>query len=94
MAKYNRRVKVNEIGEFELIDRLTGILKRGRKADPHLLVGIGDDCSAWRVGDKILLATTDTMVAGVHFLPSAHLRDVGWKIVAAHVSMIAEPPVF
>ncbi len=87
-AKYNRSVKVSEAGEFELIDKLASILKQGQKADPKLLVGIGDDCAAWRVGDQVLLATTDTMVAGVHFLPSAQLRDVGWKIVAVNVSDI------
>jgi thiamine-monophosphate kinase len=77
------------LGEFGLIERLAAIAQQGQKASPHLIVGIGDDCAVWRVGDWVQLATTDTMVAGVHFLPNMPWRDVGWKIVAVNVSDIA-----
>ncbi|MCX6022315.1 MAG: thiamine-phosphate kinase [Chloroflexi bacterium] len=57
---------------------------------PHLLLGIGDDAAVWRVGGVLEVATTDTMVAGVHFLPQAiPPRDLGWKALAVNLSDIA-----
>jgi len=55
-----------------------------------LVIGIGDDAAAWRVGETVLLATTDTLVEGTHFLPEfAPWGDVGWKALAVNVSDIA-----
>jgi len=80
---------VSEIGEFGLIERLTEAL--GAASDSRLVVGIGDDAAVWRTGEAAYtIATTDTMVAGVHFLPGrVAWRDVGWKTLAVNVSDIA-----
>lgn len=79
---------VSDIGEFALIDRLRARL--GAPADERLIVGIGDDAAVWRGAVGFTIATTDTMVAGVHFLPDAcPWRDVGWKALAVNVSDIA-----
>lgn len=87
MRSYNGCVDVSEIGEFGLIERLTGIL--GPEASPDLIVGIGDDAAVWRAGDQFLIATTDTLVEGVHFLAAvAPWTDVGWKALAVNVSDI------
>ncbi len=81
-------MKVSELGEFGLIERLARVL--GDDAAKELIVGIGDDAAAWRSGDQVLLATTDTLVEGVHFLPGlAPWRDVGWKALAVSASDIA-----
>jgi len=81
-------VNVSELGEFGLIQRLAAIA--GAEAPPDLIVGIGDDAAAWRAGEQVLLATTDTLVEGVHFLPKfAPWADVGWKALAVNVSDIA-----
>ena len=78
---------VGDIGEFGLIDMIRGSLPR---YDSRLLVGPGDDAAAWRAEAGVTVATTDTMVAGVHFLPGkVTWRDVGWKALAANVSDIA-----
>jgi thiamine-monophosphate kinase len=81
-------MEVSDLGEFGLIERLRAALPAAMP--DRLIVGIGDDAAVWRNGDVYTIATTDTMVAGVHFLPGAVAwRDVGWKALAANVSDIA-----
>ncbi len=79
---------VSDLGEFALIERLAAAV--GASRPESLIVGIGDDAAAWRSGDAIVLATTDTLVAGVHFVPGrTPWRDLGWKALAVNVSDIA-----
>ena len=80
---------VSEIGEFGLIERLTEAL--GVPSGDRLVVGIGDDAAVWRTAPgAYTIATTDTMVEGVHFLPGrVSWRDAGWKAVATNISDIA-----
>lgn len=86
-ATYTGRVDVTELGEFGLIERIRRTL--GTPADERLVAGIGDDAAVWRSGGHVI-ATTDTMVAGVHFLPEqVPWADVGWKSLASNVSDIA-----
>jgi thiamine-monophosphate kinase len=81
-------VDVSELGEFGLIERLRAALPPA--SDARLLVGIGDDAAAWRSDGGCTLATTDTMVAGIHFLPGrVAWSDVGWKALAVNISDIA-----
>ena len=89
-------MNVGELGEFGLIRRLIQRVQKERgtlaKAPRgfELLVDIGDDTTAWRVGDAVELFTTDTVVEGVHFTPeTTPWRDLGWKVMAANVSDIA-----
>ena len=79
---------VSQLGEFGLIERLTRIV--GAEGSPDLIVGPGDDAAVWRVGSEYLIATTDAMVEGIHFLPErARWEDIGWKALAASLSDIA-----
>src|SRR5881397_81109 len=81
-------MNVSELGEFGLIERLASAL--GEEAPADLILGIGDDAAAWRAGEQVLLATTDTLVEGVHFLPEfAPWADVGWKALAVNITDIA-----
>ena len=81
-------VNVSEIGEFGLIERLAKAV--GADGSESLIVGIGDDAAAWRLGDSLVLATTDSLVEGVHFLPErTPWVDLGWKALAVNVSDIA-----
>lgn len=81
-------MNVSDLGEFGLIDRLAKAV--GADRPESLIVGIGDDAAAWRLGDSIVLATTDTLVEGVHFVAGrAPWNDLGWKALAVNVSDIA-----
>jgi thiamine-monophosphate kinase len=88
-------VLVSEIGEFGLISLLArefGIEyppNRGARQG-GLIVGLGDDAVVTSRQDGAAIWTTDTMVAGVHFLPErSRWSDVGWKALAVNLSDIA-----
>lgn len=82
------QMQVSQIGEFALIQRLAEAL--GQKGPPELVVGIGDDAAVWRAGGSYLVATTDTLVEGVHFVAgTVPWSDLGWKALAVNVSDIA-----
>lgn len=81
-------MKVSELGEFGLIGLLSSIVSGKEKPD-QLLIGIGDDAAAWQSDGTTLLATTDTLVQGVHFTASVPWRELGWKAMAVNISDIA-----
>lgn len=86
---------VSEIGEFGLIGLLTrefGIAYPPKRGVAHgdLRVGLGDDAVVAARRDGSVILTTDTLVAGVHFLPQrCRWVDVGWKALAVNLSDIA-----
>ena len=90
-------MQVRELGEFQLIDRLNGMITRGRRGPDNgaahnfrLLVDTGDDTAAWAAGETTELFTTDTMVEGVHFTrETTPWPDLGWKSLASNISDIA-----
>lgn len=85
-------MKVSELGEFGIIERLRAFLAShgAAKAAGRLAAGIGDDAAVWRTEGGVTVATTDTLVAGVHFLPErTPWRDTGWKALAVNVSDVA-----
>jgi thiamine-monophosphate kinase len=87
-------VKVSEIGEFGLIDRLARMVSAAedKKAAAwrHLILGIGDDAAAWQGEATIQLATVDALVQDVHFrLNLTSWAELGWKAIAINLSDIA-----
>ncbi len=87
-------MKVSELGEFGLIDLLSGMA--GQPADEEsaarrqLIIGIGDDAAVWQGDDSLQLATTDFLVQDVHFsLGIISWQDLGWRALAANLSDIA-----
>lgn len=82
-------------GEFEIIrEFFTQPFHEGRDESVHL--GIGDDAALLAVPEgHELVVTTDSLVAGRHFLESAAAYDIGWKSLAVNLSdlaaMSAEP---
>lgn len=81
-------MKVTELGEFGLIERIgAGCLIR----TDRVVRAIGDDAAAFAVpdGERVLL-TTDMLVEGVHFLrKAASAEELGAKALAVNLSDIA-----
>ncbi len=80
---------LHDLGEAGII-RL--IQEKGAYRHPaYLKKGIGDDCAVLKTsGNRVLLATTDTLIEGIHFtaqtLPP---KALGWKALAVNISDIA-----
>ncbi|MEX1001554.1 MAG: thiamine-phosphate kinase [Crocinitomicaceae bacterium] len=82
----DKRTELKEIGEFGLIDRLTGDTKMHHKST---VVGVGDDAAVIDVGDKYMLITTDMLVEGIHFnLMYTPLMHLGYKAAIVNFSDI------
>ena len=82
------------MGEFGLINLIRSSSTRyedsGHTPWQEVLVGIGDDAAAWQSGNRIQLATTDTLVQDVHFdLRIINWDELGWKALAVNLSDIA-----
>jgi len=81
-------MRIAEIGEFGLIDRVAkGLPPLGQ----GVVVGIGDDAAVLRLSeDRYLLTTCDIQVEGVHFLRDKIApQQLGRKAVAINLSDIA-----
>lgn len=73
--------------EFELIDHYFKTQPIKRK---DVLLGIGDDAAVICVPPHCqLVVTTDTLVAGTHFLPNAPPEFIGHKALASNLSDLA-----
>jgi thiamine-monophosphate kinase len=74
------------IGEFGLIERVTA----GRPSVPVTLLGPGDDAAVVATPDGRVVASTDVLVAGVHFrLDWSSPEQIGRKAAAANLADIA-----
>jgi thiamine-monophosphate kinase len=77
---------VAELGEFSLIQRLTG----GRAQPASTLLGPGDDAAIVVASDGRVVASTDVLVEGVHFrLDWSTPEQVGHKAVAVNLADVA-----
>jgi thiamine-monophosphate kinase len=82
---------VREIGEFGLIAALQNALPPETTTGPELTIGIGDDCAVWTppAGESVV-ATTDSLVEGVHFrLDWTDWARLGHKTLAVNLSDLA-----
>src|SRR4030043_1559722 len=91
---YNSAMKLSQIGEFGLINRLNRQIisateKRWRSSQ-ELIIGIGDDAAVWKPQNPFQIITTDALIEGVHFsLKTSTWNELGWKSVAVNLSDIA-----
>lgn len=81
-------MKLKEIGEFGLIDRISPQFLRNL---PAQMVGIGDDCAVIPFNkEESLLITTDMLIEDSHFLrDKIPPEDLGYKSLAVNLSDIA-----
>lgn len=74
------------LGEFDLIDRF--FRRASRRSD--VLLGVGDDAALLAPpAGRALVAATDTLVEGRHFLEGAPGRSVGHQALAVNLSDLA-----
>lgn len=74
------------MGEFEIIRTYFSGQPDGWGVD----VGVGDDAAVLAPArDQHLVACTDTLVAGRHFLPDTDPVALGWKALAVNLSDLA-----
>ena len=77
---------ISKLGEFGLIDRLTGGYK---PRNASTLYGVGDDCAVLSYPDSRVLVTTDMLMEGVHFdLTYIDLQHLGYKSAMVNISDI------
>ncbi len=75
--------ELSEIGEFDLISKLTKDFKIQNKSTHK---GIGDDAAVLSYTDKVLVST-DMLVEGVHFdLSYVPLKHLGYKAAVSNFS--------
>ena len=86
-------MKIRELGEFGLIERLAQIVdESGAGGQPRsdLIIGIGDDAAAWKSRGLVQLGTADILIQDVHFtLETTAWHNLGWKALAVSISDIA-----
>ena len=82
----NNFTDVNTLGEFGLIDHIT----KGIKTEhPSTITGIGDDAAVIKMGDELMVVSTDLLVEGIHFdLMYTPLKHLGYKAVIVNLSDI------
>lgn len=83
------RLRVRDLGEFALIERLIAALPEAARGTDHIS-GQQDDCAYWPnlVGQSVV--TTDALVEGIHFrLDWTDWRSLGHKMLAVNMSDLA-----
>jgi thiamine-monophosphate kinase len=84
-------MRIDDIGEFGLIEQIKKLVDKEQKKSGRVSVGIGDDTAVVAPPDNArMLLTTDTLVENVHF-NVAYVRgeDIGFKAMATNLSDIA-----
>lgn len=82
-------IRVRDISEFTLIDRLISALPEGARG-VDLVAGQQDDCAYLKNQPGKSVFTTDALVEGVHFrLDWTDWRSLGHKMLAVNLSDLA-----
>jgi hypothetical protein len=79
-------IKIGDIGEFALIDRLQRFLQA--PSGSQVVKSIGDDCAVLQpASESELILTTDSQEEGIHYrLDWSTPEDIGWRCLAINVS--------
>ncbi|MFT5480231.1 MAG: thiamine-monophosphate kinase [Bacteroidia bacterium] len=80
------KTKIEELGEFGLIDHLASFVKLQNK---NTKIGIGDDAAVIESNGTMVVVSTDSLVENVHFdIMYTPLKHLGYKAVVANLSDI------
>lgn len=86
MSKNIKRTPLKELGEFGLIEYLTGNPVNVNKSTEK---GIGDDAAVMNYGEKRAVVSTDILLEGIHFdLTYTPLKHLGYKAAIVNFSDI------
>ncbi len=91
MDKDKMTLKVSDIGEFGLIERIHKIVEKAGNDSGMLVHGIGDDTAVFRAPEAgyEMLVTCDTMVEGRHYLKEYFTpREIGRRAMVMNISDI------
>ena len=81
------RTEIKDLGEFGLIDFLTGDIELVQKSSEY---GVGDDAAVINPEGKKVLVSTDLLMEGVHFdLAYVPLKHLGYKAAIVNFSDMA-----
>src|SRR6202040_1557984 len=78
-------MKLTELGEDAVVTRLT----RSLRLDSRVKLGAGDDCAVVETAGRLQLLKSDCVIEGIHFLPGADPKWIGWKAMCRSISDIA-----
>ncbi len=83
-----KQTKIESLGEFGLINRVTSHLQ---SSDPAVITGIGDDAAVIELDkENVQVISSDSLVEGVHFdLSYMPLMHLGFKMASVNISDIA-----
>ncbi len=82
--KKDARQSLSDLGEFGLIDHLTGKIKLKHTSS---VKGVGDDAAVLNFAGKTQVLTTDLLIEGIHFnLMYTPLKHLGYKSVIVNLS--------
>lgn len=75
----SKRTELSELGEFDLIDRLTEGLT---PLNHSTIKGVGDDAAVMQYDNhSLILLANDILIEGVHFdLTYTPLKHLGYKV--------------
>lgn len=84
-------MRLKNLGEFGLIRRIIKAVTKGKKNDPGLIVGPGDDAFVARFSrGNLVAATKDILIENVHFKRKWSTPwQIGWKSIAVNLSDLA-----
>ena len=91
MAAISKKQKLSSLGEFGWLKKLLPKLYWPGSLNPQLCIGPGDDAGALRLSPgRVLVATTDAMVEGIHFERKwFSWQHLGEKVLAVNLSDLA-----
>jgi thiamine-monophosphate kinase len=78
-------MKLSELGEDAVVQRLT----RSLCLNGRVKLGPGDDCAVVKTAGGLQLLKADCVIEGIHFLPEADPKWIGWKAICRSISDIA-----